>query len=50
MNEIKDLLATCGVDGYVTPEELQVLAQAFALLVAKVEELESKITILEGGN
>jgi hypothetical protein len=50
MNEIKELLATWEMDEYNNQAGLKSACDAIKLLVAKVEELETKIQILEGGN
>jgi len=49
MNEIKDLLATWEKD-IINQDGLQAAIEAIKLLVAEVEELQTKIQILEGGN
>jgi hypothetical protein len=46
MNEINELLESFGKDGYVSPKDLQTVAQVVVLLVAKIEELESQISNL----
>jgi hypothetical protein len=50
MNEIKELLTTWENDEYNNQDGLKSACEAMKALVAKVEELENKITILEGGN
>jgi NADH:ubiquinone oxidoreductase subunit E len=47
MDEINELLQAFGREGYVSPEDLQTVAQVVMLLVAKVESLEQQVALLE---
>lgn len=47
MDEIKELLNTWKEDGFVNPGALENAYEAIALLIAKVEELENRISDLE---
>jgi hypothetical protein len=47
MDEINELLQAFGRDSYVSPEDLQTVAQVVMLLVAKVELLEHQVALLE---
>jgi len=47
MDEINELLQAFGRDGYVSPEDLQTVAQVVMLLVAKVELLEQQVALLK---
>jgi len=44
---LNELLEQFGKDGYVSPEDLETVAEVVKLLVAKVEELEQRIADLE---
>jgi hypothetical protein len=46
MDEINELLQAFGREGYVSPEDLQTVAQVVTLLVAKIEILEETINTL----
>jgi hypothetical protein len=50
MDEIKELMDAWKDGDYINPDALISAYQAVELLVAKVEELENKLIILEGGN
>lgn len=50
MNEIKELMDAWKSGDYINPDAILSAYQAIELLIAKVEELENKIQILEGGN
>jgi NADH:ubiquinone oxidoreductase subunit E len=43
---LNELLEQFGKDGYVSPEDLETVAEVVKLLVAKVEELEAQVQAL----
>lgn len=47
MDEIKELLAEWKNDSFINPNALEAAQKAVFLLVQRVEELESRIAILE---